>query len=124
MLIASSAYFFGSTAEETDLSVLSANGWLSLTLCCLFMVISLKPWATLLAAAESFLVIYSSAVYYLMYNSVYIEAVYDYYPVANFLVYILELVVLGKIALQEVGDAYRNYCKRRDFSDHMEFGRI
>lgn len=124
MLIVSGAYFFGSTAKETDLLVLSANGWISLTLCCLFLVISLKPWATLLAAAESLLVIYSSTMYYLMYKSIYIEAVYDYYPVANTLVYILELVVLGNIALQEVRDAYRNYRKRRDSGDHLEFSRI
>lgn len=123
MIIVSSAYFL-TGSEETTLAILSSNGWTSLTLCCLFLVVSMRPWATLLAVAESFLVIYSCVVFYLYSKSIYIEYLYDFYPLANTLVYVLEMVVLGSIAVREVKDAARNYLKNRDIGDHMELSHL
>lgn len=109
---------------ETGLAELSINAWTSLTLSCFFLFISYQRWATILALAESFLVLYSVLLHYMLSNLIYNEFIYDYYPTAQTVVYVLELVILGNLFVQELRYDSRNDSDRDNSGDHMEFNRL
>lgn len=120
-LIVISSIFFGGEPVETGLAELSINAWTSLFLSCLFLLISHQKWATILALAESVLVVYSVMLHYMLSNYIYVEFVYQYYPTAQTVVYFLEIVVLGRLMLQGLRYDSRNDSDPRNSTDSMDF---